>query len=310
MLTGWFETRGHPGRRRVSGQPVPGDPGRDPGAVAFNFLFFEHTLLGKKLQATSQDKDMARLLGIPVATMIMLTFVYSAVLGGMAGILVAPILFVSIGMGSTIALKAFAATIIGGFGDVAGAIVGGLIIGVIESFAAYYISVPYKDAYAFLALVRVPDVPPAGHLRRKGLGKSMSRRRSPRRLLGEARAPIGLTAALSVLAVAGRVRLLPINDYVLNIFMRPITYAIAVLGMVVVLGLCGPDQSRAGRLLRLRRLCGRAGHDRPTACTSGFRSRWGPRRAGDGRVAGPDHAAARRSLPGDDHDQLPADLRL
>ena len=131
-------------------------------AVAFQYFFFEHTLLGKKLQATSQDKDMARLLGIPVAFMIAITFIYSSVLGGMAGILIAPILFVSIGMGSIIALKAFAATIIGGFGDVAGAIVGGIIIGVIESFAAYYISVPYKDAYAFLALFLVLLFRPQG----------------------------------------------------------------------------------------------------------------------------------------------------
>ncbi len=131
-------------------------------AVAFQYFFFEKTLIGKKLQATSQDKDMARLLGIPVTAMIVITFIYSAVLGGMAGILVAPILFVSIGMGSTIALKAFAATIIGGFGDVAGAIVGGLIIGLIESFAAYYISVPYKDAYAFLALFLVLLFRPQG----------------------------------------------------------------------------------------------------------------------------------------------------
>ena len=57
-------------------------------AVAFQYFFFEHTLLGKKLQATSQDKDMARLLGIPVALMIAITFIYSAVLGGLAGMLV------------------------------------------------------------------------------------------------------------------------------------------------------------------------------------------------------------------------------
>jgi len=119
-------------------------------AVAFQYVLFEYTLLGKKLQATSQDKDMARLVGIPVASMITFTFVYSATLGGLAGILVAPILFVSIGMSSTIALKAFSATIIGGFGDVTGAIVGGLLLGVVEAFAAAYISVPYKDAFAFL----------------------------------------------------------------------------------------------------------------------------------------------------------------
>jgi branched-chain amino acid transport system permease protein len=121
--------------------------------VAFQYWFFEHTLLGKKLQATSQDKEMASLLGIPVAAMIMITFVYSAMIGGLAGILVAPILFVSIHMGGTIALKAFAATIIGGFGDVAGAIIGGLALGVIETFGAAYVSVPYKDGFAFLVLV-------------------------------------------------------------------------------------------------------------------------------------------------------------
>ena len=115
-------------------------------------MFFEHTLLGKKMQATSQDKEMAQLLGIPVATMIGLTFIYSAMLGGLAGILVGPILFVSIGMGSGIALKAFAATIIGGFGDVKGAIVGGIALGIVETLGAGYISVPYKDAFAFLVL--------------------------------------------------------------------------------------------------------------------------------------------------------------
>jgi branched-chain amino acid transport system permease protein len=119
-------------------------------AVAFQYFLFEHTLLGKKLQATSQDKDMARLVGIPVVWMIALTFIYSAMLGGLAGILIAPVLFVSTGMASIIALKAFSATIIGGFGDVTGAIVGGLLLGVVESFAAAYISVPYKDAFGFL----------------------------------------------------------------------------------------------------------------------------------------------------------------
>jgi branched-chain amino acid transport system permease protein len=121
--------------------------------VILQHFFFEYTLLGKKMQATSQDKEMASLLGIPVAWMIMLTFIYSAFLGGLAGILVGPILFVSVGMGSAIALKAFAATIIGGFGNVIGAIVGGLTLGIVETYGAAYISVPYKDAFAFLVLL-------------------------------------------------------------------------------------------------------------------------------------------------------------
>ena len=154
VLQGWFETPG------IQLGPVYLDSqylliiARDASAlVIFNYWFFEKTMLGKKLQATSQDKEMASLLGISVSTMIMITFIYSAVLGGLAGILVAPVLFVSIQMGSTIALKAFAATIIGGFGDVAGAIIGGLALGVIETFGAAYISVPYKDGFAFLVLI-------------------------------------------------------------------------------------------------------------------------------------------------------------
>ena len=130
--------------------------------VALQYVLFEHTLLGKKMQATSQDKEMASLLGIPVMGMIMITFMYSAMLGGLAGILVAPVLFVTVGMGSSIALKAFAASIIGGFGSVMGAIVGGLALGVIETFGAAYISVPYKDAFAFLVLFAFLLVRPQG----------------------------------------------------------------------------------------------------------------------------------------------------
>lgn len=129
--------------------------------VFLQYLFFEHTLLGKKMQATSQDKEMARLLGIPVAAMIALTFVYSSVLGGLAGMLVAPIFFITHRMGGFLGLKAFAATICGGFGDVRGAIVGGLGLGVIETFASL-VSPPYKDAFAFLVLTAFLLVRPQG----------------------------------------------------------------------------------------------------------------------------------------------------
>ncbi|MDP4026154.1 branched-chain amino acid ABC transporter permease [Methylobacterium sp. NEAU 140] len=130
--------------------------------VLLQYLFFEKTYLGKKIQATAQDKETASLIGIPVRWMIMLTFVYSAVLGGVAGILVGPIMYFSIGMGTAIALKAFAATIIGGFGDIRGAILGGLGLGIIENLGAAYISVPYKDAFAFLVLFAFLMVLPQG----------------------------------------------------------------------------------------------------------------------------------------------------
>ncbi len=120
---------------------------------AAQHAFLERTLLGKQLQATSQDKDMARLVGIPVTLMIALTFVYSTLLGGVAGMLVAPIYFVTHKMGAVLGLKAFAASIAGGFGDVRGAILGGLTLGLVETFGAAYVSVVYKDAFAFVLLV-------------------------------------------------------------------------------------------------------------------------------------------------------------
>ncbi|HEY8370310.1 MAG TPA: branched-chain amino acid ABC transporter permease, partial [Thermodesulfobacteriota bacterium] len=98
----------------------------------------------------------------PVTLMIALTFVYSTLLGGLAGMLVAPIYFVTHKMGAVLGLKAFAATIAGGFGDVRGAIVGGLALGLIETFGAAYVSVVYKDAFAFLLLVAFLLVRPQG----------------------------------------------------------------------------------------------------------------------------------------------------
>jgi branched-chain amino acid transport system permease protein len=130
--------------------------------IGGQYLFFEYTLLGKKMQATSQDKDMASLLGIPVGLMIALTFIYSSVLGGLSGMLVAPIFFVTHKMGATLGLKAFAATICGGFGDPRGAILGGLFLGVVESFGAAYVSVIYKDAFSFLVLIIFLLVRPQG----------------------------------------------------------------------------------------------------------------------------------------------------
>jgi branched-chain amino acid transport system permease protein len=130
--------------------------------VSLQYLIFEKTLVGKKLQATSQDRETASLLGIPVAAMILGTFAYSAALGGLAGILIAPILYVSVGIGTLIGVKAFAANIIGGFGSIPGAICGGLIIGIVETLGAAYISVPYKDAFAFVMLIVVLLVRPQG----------------------------------------------------------------------------------------------------------------------------------------------------
>ena len=130
--------------------------------VSLQYLVFEKTMVGKKIQATSQDREMASILGIPTALMIMGIFAYSSALGGLAGILIAPILYVSVGISALIGVKAFAANIIGGFGSIPGAIFGGIIIGIVETLGAAYISVPYRDAFAFIILIIVLLVRPQG----------------------------------------------------------------------------------------------------------------------------------------------------
>ena len=130
--------------------------------IALQYLFFEKTSLGKKMQATAQDKDMARLLGIRIAVMIALTFAYSSMLGAVAGVLVGPVYTVTKEMGGMLSLKAFCSTIIGGFGNVPGAIIGGLLLGVIEVFSSFYISSAYRDAFAFIILIAILLFRPQG----------------------------------------------------------------------------------------------------------------------------------------------------
>jgi branched-chain amino acid transport system permease protein len=115
--------------------------------------FLERTKLGKQMQATAQDADTARLMGIRVGRMAALIFAISTGLGGLAGVLIAPVYTVTAAMGSTIALKAFAAAIVGGFGSIKGSIIGGLMIGLIETFGATYISGAYRDAFPFIVLI-------------------------------------------------------------------------------------------------------------------------------------------------------------
>jgi len=130
--------------------------------LAFQYVFFERTSLGKKMRATAQDKEMARLLGIRVAKMIAITFAYSSMLGAAAGLLIGPIFYVTKEMGGMLGLKAFCASIVGGFGSIPGAILGGVFLGIAEVFAAYYISSAYRDAFAFIILILVLLIRPQG----------------------------------------------------------------------------------------------------------------------------------------------------
>lgn len=126
------------------------------------YLLLEKTFIGNILQATAQDQRAASLMGISVVTAISVTFAISIVITGLGGLLLAPLFVVTTTMGVTTGVKAFTAVIIGGFGSVPGAIIGGLIVGLTETLAGGYISTTYKDALVFVVLIIVLIVRPQG----------------------------------------------------------------------------------------------------------------------------------------------------
>jgi branched-chain amino acid transport system permease protein len=121
--------------------------------LALQYFLFFHTDTGRRLRATAQNPEMAQLLGIRLELMIAVTFVLAAVLAGVAAILVAPIFLIDIDLGVNVILKAFVAVIIGGFGSVPGAVVGGLVVGVLEILVAVHISSTYRDAITFAVFI-------------------------------------------------------------------------------------------------------------------------------------------------------------
>lgn len=125
-------------------------------------VFLKKTRLGLAVRAVAHNKEIAYLMGINVPLMISVVFGVSCGLAAAAGVLVGPINYVQVLMGVGILIKAFAAAVVGGFGNLPGAVVGGLLVGVTESLGAGYLSGSYKDVYAFVLLIIVLMVRPAG----------------------------------------------------------------------------------------------------------------------------------------------------
>lgn len=117
--------------------------------VAGLWLLFNRTSVGVGMRAVAQDLRAAKLMGLKVNRLLALSWVLAAVLAGVAGLMLGPMWFADVSMGDPIALKAFAATIIGGFGSLPGAIVGGLFVGLSEVLGASYVSSAYKDLISF-----------------------------------------------------------------------------------------------------------------------------------------------------------------
>ncbi|KKM10072.1 ABC transporter permease [Clostridiales bacterium PH28_bin88] len=125
-------------------------------------LFMKKTLVGATIEAMSQDREGAFLVGINADKVAMLTFGISMVLAAMAASLAAPLHLVYPSMGHLVILKAFVILVLGGMGSMPGAIVGGYILGLAESMGATYISMNYKDLVAFAILVIILSIKPTG----------------------------------------------------------------------------------------------------------------------------------------------------
>ncbi len=135
-------------------------------------VFTMRTRLGKAMRATSQDMTMAGLVGIDSNRVISVTFMIGSALAAVAGVLVTLYYgVVHFFMGYTAGLKAFIAAVLGGIGSIPGAMIGGVMLGVIESFGASYISSVYKDAFAFLVLIITLILRPAGLLGQRDVDK-------------------------------------------------------------------------------------------------------------------------------------------
>ncbi len=139
--------------------------------VAILVWFMSKTWPGKSLLATSQNKLAASFVGVNTKRALLLAFALSAGLGAAGGILVGPITYASYDIGTVLGLKGFVAAALGGMGSGPGAVVGGLLLGVLESLTAGYISSAYKDAMPFVLILLIFIFKPDGILGKKSMDR-------------------------------------------------------------------------------------------------------------------------------------------
>src|SRR5207253_3231925 len=120
---------------------------------ALLYLFFNRTTLGTAMRASSENMLAAYYMGIPVKRVVSIVWAISAAVATCAGVLLAPITFIHSNVGLVLGLKAFPAAVLGGFGSIPGAVVGGVLIGVIESMAGFYLAQGWKDVAPYIVLL-------------------------------------------------------------------------------------------------------------------------------------------------------------
>jgi branched-chain amino acid transport system permease protein len=131
-------------------------------------IFLKYTLRGRAMRACSSNPDAAMLAGINIPNMRTLSFGLSAALGALAGCVISPITMTHYEMGAPLAIKGFAAAILGGMGNPMGAVVGGLLVGILEAFAVSRLPAAYNDVAAFAVLLLVLFIRPHGLFGRPG----------------------------------------------------------------------------------------------------------------------------------------------
>jgi branched-chain amino acid transport system permease protein len=129
----------------------------------------KYTIIGRAIRAVAYDKETAGLMGIPVPWLLSLMFGFSAILAGLAGILVVPVTYLTLDLGTAVGYKAFASVVIGGFGSVPGAIIGGYIVGLLEGAGTAILGTAYRDLLAFAVMLLVLFLRPSGIL---GIGEA------------------------------------------------------------------------------------------------------------------------------------------
>ncbi|HET6607863.1 MAG TPA: branched-chain amino acid ABC transporter permease [Rhodopila sp.] len=129
-------------------------------------ILFAYTRRGRALRAVAADAEIAGTMGVSVSNAIGFTFGLSFAVAAIAGILIGPLYFVSPDMGDLVGLKAFSAAVLGGIDSVIGTILGGVMLGLIEAIAGFYLSTDYKDLFAFAILMLMLVVRPQGLLGR------------------------------------------------------------------------------------------------------------------------------------------------
>ena len=215
------------------------------------WLFFDRTLFGKAMLATAANRLAAHLVGINTRGIVGFSFAVSAAIGALAGILITPITLTSYDVGTMLALKGFAAAMLGGIGSPFGAVAGGLLLGLLERFGAGYLSSHYKDAVAFLIILAVLFAMPQRPVR------------PARGRAGMMHARVLASQCCSIAGAGARA----LGRRCCRCCFRPASiYHVARAGVHLRArldrpepadGLCRPGQPRPCRLLRHRRLCGR-----------------------------------------------------